>query len=161
MGMLGGLRELAGGLSHQRLVGGDDGLALLEGGQDGLAGGFDRSHQLDDDVDIVARHQLIDVVGEHFDRHAAVGGHPAHPDAAQHQRGADPGGQVARALFDDADDLAADVAEPQYRYADRFLVTVHGYLTSRLNRSSTVSRRRIRRARPSRTATTAGRPIRL
>jgi len=35
------------------------------------------------------------------------------------------------------------------------------YLTSRLSRSSTVSRRKIRRACPFRTATTAGRPIKL
>ena len=94
--------------------------------------------------------------------HAAVVGDPAHPDAAQLQRGADAGGQVGGAVLDDAHDLAADVAQPQYRYADRLLGIAHRLLvTSRLSRSSTVSRRRIRRAFPSRTATTAGRPSRL
>ena len=65
-------------------------------------------------------------------------------------------------LLDDAHHLAADIAQPEYGYADGLLVAdSSSYLTSRLSRSSTVSRRRIRRARPSRTATTAGRPIRL
>ena len=67
---------------------------LLERGEDGLAGRLDRAHQLDDDVDVVARNQRFDVVGEQLDRHAAVVGHTADPDAAQHQRRADAGGQV-------------------------------------------------------------------
>ena len=94
--------------------------------EDRLARGLDRPHQLDDDVDVVAGHQLVDVVGEQFDRHAAVVGHPTHPDAAQHQRRADAGGQVAGALLDDAHHLAAHVAQSQYRYADGLFVTVHG-----------------------------------
>ena len=124
-----------------------------------MRAGSSRTHHLDDDVDVVARDQSLDVVGEHVDRHAAVVGDPPDTDPAQDQRRADARGQILRALLDDAHDLAADVAEPQYGYPDRLFVT--RYLTSRLNRSSTVSRRRIRRARPSRTATTAGRPIRL
>ena len=60
----------------------------------------------------------FDVVGEQLDRHATVVGHPAHADAAQHQRRPDAGSQVAGALLDDADHFAADVAEPQHRYAD-------------------------------------------
>ena len=119
VGVLGGLRQLAGGLRHQRLVGGHDGLALLEGGQDRLARGFDGTHHLDDDVDVVAGHQFLDVVGEQVDRHATVVGDPSHADAAQHQRRTDASGQVLGALLDDADDLAADVAQAQYRYADR------------------------------------------
>ena len=159
MGMLGGLGQLAGGLRHQRLVGGHDGLAVFEGGQYRLAGRFDGAHHLDDDVDVVTGDQRVDVVGEQLDRHTAVIGHPPHADAAQHQRRTDARRQVVGAVLDDPDHLAADIAQPQDRYADRLLV--HSYLTSRLSRSSTVSRRRIRRARPSRTATTAGRPIRL
>ena len=149
-------------MRHQRLVRGDDRLAVLERGQDRLARRFDGPHHLDDDVDVVAGHQFVDVVGEQLDRHAAVVGDPAHADAAQHQRRTDAGGQVVGALLDDADDLAADVAQapiPLRRPASRHHSSTH--LTSRLSRSSTVSRRRIRRARPSRTATTAGRPIRL
>ena len=126
MGVLGRLRQFAGGHGHQCLVGGDDGLALFEGRQNGLACGLDGSHQFDDDVDVVAGHQFFDVVGEHLDRHAAVVGHPPHADAAQHQRGPDAGRQVAGALLDDADHLAADVAQPQYRYADRLLIATHG-----------------------------------
>ncbi len=126
VGVLGGLRQFACGHRHQRLVGGDDRLALFERAEDGLAGRLDRPHQLDDDVDVVAGHQLLDVVGEQFDRHAAVVRHPAHPDAAQHERRADAGGQVAGALLDDADHFAADVAEPQHGHADGLFVTVHG-----------------------------------
>ena len=98
-----------------------------------------------------------------LDRHAAVVGDPAHADAAQLQRRADAGGQVGGALLDDAHHLAADVAQSQYRYADRGFSSSAHRVTSLpdSSRSSTVSRRRIRRARPSRTATTAGRPIRL
>ena len=47
--------QFAGGLGQQRLVGGDHGLAALERGEDRLAGRLDRAHQLDDDVDVVAR----------------------------------------------------------------------------------------------------------
>ena len=126
MGVFGGLRQLAGGHRHQCFVGGDDGLALLQRGENGLAGGFDRPHQFDDDVDVVARHQLLDVVGEQPDRHAAVVGHAANPDAAQHERRPDTGGQVARALLDDADHFTAHVAQPKHRYADRLLVATHG-----------------------------------
>ena len=108
---------------HQRLVGGDDGLALLQRGQDRLARRFDGTHHLDDDVDVVAGDQFLDVVGEQVDRHAAVVGHPANADAAQHQRRADAGGQVVGALLDDAHHLAADIAQTQYRYADWLFVS--------------------------------------
>ncbi len=94
MGVLGGLGQLAGGDGHQRLVGGDHRLALLQRGQNGLACGFDRPHQFDDDVDVVTRHQILDVVGQHVDGHAAVVGDSAHPDAAQHHRCTDPRRQV-------------------------------------------------------------------
>ena len=161
VGVLGGLGQLTGGLRHQRLVGGDHRLALLERGENRLARRFDRTHHFDDDVDVVAGHQCLDVVGQQFDRHAAVGGDPAHPDPREAPAARRCGRQVGGALLDDADDLAADVAQTQYRYADRLLRPIIAYLTSRLSRSSTVSRRRIRRTCPSRTATTAGRPSRL
>ena len=108
---------------HQRLVGGDDGLALLQRGQDRLAGRFDRTHHLDDDVDVVTGDQCVDVVGQQLDRDTAVGGHPPNPDAAQHQRGTDAGGQVGRALLDDAHHLAAHIAQPQYGYADWLVIS--------------------------------------
>ena len=159
--MLGGLRQFAGGLGHQRLVRGDHGLAAFQRGQDGLARRLDRAHQLDDDVDVVAGHQFADVVGQHLDRQATVGRDPADSDATQFQGRTDAGSKVGCALLDDAHDLAADVAKPQYRYADWLLGFTHRPLTSKLSRSSTVSRRRISRVSPSRTATTAGRPSRL
>ena len=162
VGAFGGLGQLAGGCGQQRLVGRHHRLAVLEGGQDRLAGRLDRAHHLDDDVDVVARHQLVDVVGEQVDRHAAVGGDAAHPDAAQLQRRADASGQVGGAVLDDADNLAADIAQPQYRYADWLFVTCS--LVTSLPDST--DRRRSPGAGsggrcPSRTATTAGRPIRL
>ena len=49
----------------------------------------------------------------------------------------------------------------QERYAERLSGLTHESVTSRLSRSSTVSRRRINRASPSCTATTAGRHSRL
>jgi hypothetical protein len=62
-------------------------IPLFQRAEDSLAGRLDGSHQFDDDVDVVAGHQLFDIVGEQLDRHATVAGHPAHPDAAQHGAG--------------------------------------------------------------------------
>jgi len=56
-----------------------------------------------------------------FGGHAAVVFHAAHPDAAQFQRGTDAGREIGRAVGDDAHDLAADVAQAQYRYTDGLL----------------------------------------
>ena len=162
MRVFGGLRQFSGGGGQQRLVRRDDGLAVLERGQDRLARRLDRAHHFDDDVDVFARDEFFDVVGEQIDRHTAVGGYAAYADAAQHQRRADTSREVVGAVLDDANNFTAHIAQSEYRYADRLCrhaVTAH--LTSRLSRSSTVSLRRIRRARPSRTATTAGRPIKL
>ncbi len=158
---LGRLSQFAGGLSEQCLVGGHDRLTAFQRAENRLVRGLDRTHQLDDDVDIVPRNQRVDVVGEQLDGHPAVCSHPAHADAAQFQRRTDAGGQVRGALLDDAHHLAADVAQSQHRYAHGFFGSIHACVTSKLNRSSTVSLRRTRRAFPSRTATTAGRPIRL
>ena len=118
MGALGGLGQLAGGLGQQRLVGGHHRLPVFDRSQDRLAGRFDRAHQLDDDVDVVTGDQFLDVLGEHFHRHAPVVGDPADPDTTQLQRRADARGEVGCALLDDAHDLAAHVAQAQYRYAD-------------------------------------------
>ena len=70
--------------------------------------------------------EFFDVVGEQVDRHAAVGGDAAHPDTAQHQGGTDAGREILGAVLDDADNLATDVAQPEYRYADHLFVTGHG-----------------------------------
>ncbi len=86
MGTFGGLCQLAGGLGQQSFVGRHDRLTLLQCRQDGFAGRFDRAHQLDDDVDVVARDQFLDVVGEQSGRHAAIVGDPADGDTAQFQR---------------------------------------------------------------------------
>ena len=143
---------------EQRLVRGHHRLAVLQCGQDGVAGRFHRPHQFHDDIDVLARHQVLDVVSQHRHRHAAVVADPAHRHTAQFQRRTDAGSQVGRTLLDDAHHLAPDVAHTEHRDADRLLV---GHRTSKLNRSSMVSRRKINRALPSRTATTAGRPIKL
>ncbi len=66
--------------------------------------------------------ELFDVVGEQVDGDATVRGDATDPDAAQHKRRADTGREIVRALLDDADNLAADVAEPEYRYADWLFV---------------------------------------
>ena len=99
---------------------------MLERGQDRLAGWLYRSHHLNDDVDILARDELFDIVGEQADRNAAVSGDAAHPDTAQHQRGTNAGREVLSTVLDDADYLAADVAQPEHCYADRLFVTGHG-----------------------------------
>ena len=157
MGAFGGLGQLPGGLSQQGLVRRDDRLAVLKCGQDGLARGFDRTHQLHHDVDVGPGDQFLDVLGEQRRRYRAVTGDAPDRDTAQFQWRADARGQVGGTGLDDPHHLAADVAQSEHRDADRL---VHVF-TSRLSRSSTVSRRSTSRDRPSRTATTAGRPIRL
>ena len=90
-----------------------------------------------------------------------------HRRAAQFQRRADSGREVGCTFGDDPHNLAADIAKPQDGNADRLLFAYHrrtiqcGYLTSKLSRSSIVSRRSTNRDLPSRTAITAGRPIML
>ena len=117
---LGGLGEFAGVVGQQRLVGGDDGLARVERGEDQLAGQLDAADHLDDEVDVVA--------GDERRRRrwsAARPGTPrslldaAHGDTAQHHRGADAGLEVLGVLAQDAHDLAADVAEAEDRDTDR------------------------------------------
>ena len=75
MGTLGRLRQLARRLCQQCLVRRDHRLAVFERGQDRLSGRLDRTHQLDDDVDVLARHQLFDVRSVSISR-----GTPRSPD---------------------------------------------------------------------------------
>ena len=155
--LLGSFGELTGRLGQKRLVGGHHRLARIECTQNAAPCGFHRTHELDDDVDVVSRNQRVDIVGEQLDRDTAVIGHTAHTDTANLQRRTDAGGEVTRAALDDPRYFAADVAQAQDRYAYR----VTHSLTSKLTKSSTVSRRRISRALPSLTAITAGRVSRL
>ena len=62
-----------------------------------------------------------------------------------------------RPLPDERTTSLPTLPRPRYRDADWLLGFTHRPLTSKLSRSSTVSRRSITRASPSRTATTAGR----
>src|SRR5271165_3939224 len=98
---------------------------MLQRGQDRFAGRFDRTHDLDDDVDVIAGDQLVDVVGEQIDRYTPVRGYPSDADTAQHQRRADPGGQIVSTVPDDANNFTAHIAQSQYRYTDRLFTTVH------------------------------------
>ena len=161
MGVFGGLRQLAGGHRHQRLVGGDDRLALFQRGEDRLARGFDRP---------ISSTTMSTSSRDTSSSTSSVSSPIGTPRSSATRRTPIPrssSGAPMRAvrslgaLLDDADHLGADVAQPQHRYTDRLFDSSLTSVTSRLNRSSTVSLRRIRRARPSRTATTAGRPIRL
>ena len=98
---------------------------MLERTKDGLAGRLHRAHEFHDDVDVLARGEFLDVVGEQLDGDAAALGDAAHSDAAQHHGCADTSGEVISAVLDDPDNFAADVAQPEYRYTDRLFVTGH------------------------------------
>ena len=77
-----GLRQFSGRGGQQRLIRRDDGLAVLEGAQDRLARRLYRSHHFHDDIDVFARDELFDVVGEQIDWNTAIGGDTTHSDAA-------------------------------------------------------------------------------
>lgn len=64
-------------LGEERLVRGDDGGAVLEGGADEGAGGLDAADDLDDHVDVTA-----------FDQSGRVGGDQGGVDALTHLGGA-------------------------------------------------------------------------
>src|ERR1700737_5002389 len=98
---------------------------MLQRGQDCLARRVTRPHHLDDDVDVFAGDESFDVVGEQIDRHTTVSDDPSHADAAQGQRRADPGGEIVSTVLDDANNFTAHIAQAQYRYTDRFFITVH------------------------------------
>ena len=159
-----GLGQLVGVLGEQRLVRGHHGLAVAQRLEQEGTWEVDAAHELDDDVDVLARDERRRVRGEQIWVQPAVFGQVADGDAAQGQGCPDAGSQRLGVLGHVADDLGSDGAHPEHRHSHGSH-TRRGYVahcpTSRLVRSSRVSRRSISRARPSRTATTAGRPIRL
>ncbi|GAA3218842.1 hypothetical protein GCM10020256_23130 [Streptomyces thermocoprophilus] len=90
-------------LGEQGLVGGDDGRAVLEGGGDEGAGGFDAADDLDDDVEVAAFDEGGGVGGDQggvdalADLVGAAHGHPGQLD-----RGADARGEVVGVRRHDA-----------------------------------------------------------
>lgn len=99
----GGVVEGCAVLGEQRLVGGDDGRAVFEGGGDERTGGLDAADDLDDHVDVAA-----------FDQGGGVGrdqrgvdaladlGRAADGDPGEFHRGADPRGEVVGVRRHDA-----------------------------------------------------------
>ena len=73
MGAGGGEELLAMG-REEGLVGGDDGLPVAEGGEDGLAGGGGAAHQLDDDMDGRVVHDGLPVLHEEVGRDVEAAG---------------------------------------------------------------------------------------
>ena len=101
--LLGGRVQGGAVLGEQRLVGGDDGGAVLEGGGDERAGGLDAADDLDDDVDVAAFDQGGGVGGDEggVDALAHLGG-PADGDARELDGGPDAGGEVVGVRRHDA-----------------------------------------------------------
>lgn len=92
-------------LGEQRLVGGDDGGAVLHRPQDQAAGGLDATDHLDDDVG--ARDQVVRVGGEQGrvdTRGTAVTAGPAHGDADDLERAPHTGGEVVAVLGEEPRD---------------------------------------------------------
>lgn len=90
-------------LGEQRLVGRDDGRAVLEGGGDQRAGGLDAADDLDDDVDVAPFDQRRRVRGDQggVDALAHLGG-TADGDPGEFQGRADPRGQIVGVRRHDA-----------------------------------------------------------
>ena len=101
--LLGGGVERRAVLGEQRLVGGDDGRAVLEGGGDEGAGGLDAADDLDDDVDVAAFDEGGRIGGDQrgVDALAHLGG-AADGDAGELHRGADARGEVVGVRRHDA-----------------------------------------------------------
>ncbi len=90
-------------LGEERLVGRDDGGAVLEGGGDEGAGGLDPPDDLHHDVDVAAFDEGGGVGGDQggVDALADLGG-PAYGHSGEFEGGADPGGEVLRVRRHDA-----------------------------------------------------------
>ncbi len=104
-------------LGEQCLVGGYDGRAVLERGQDQLPGRLDAADQLDHDVQVAAGDEATRVSGEQLvgQSAAVVSIEVTHGDADELQRHADPVRQFARILRQDARDLGTDDATAKQR----------------------------------------------
>ena len=108
-------------LGEQLLVGGDDGLAVLEGSAKKLEGVIDAAHGLDDDVNVVGGEELLPAGGDagaggsvfRFDRLAATDGGDDELDSAAAL-------DERRVLGDDVGGGASDGAEADDSYADLF-----------------------------------------
>ncbi len=161
---LGRLEQLPAEVGQQLLVGRDDGLAGLQGGQDQRAGRFDAADHLDDDIDGGVADHLVGVVGEAVgvEVDVALLGQVADGDLGHLDLDAGPGLDDGGVAVEEADERGADVAAAQQPDPDDSAAVGdrlgrQGHASSRRSRSSTVSRRTTRRASPPATKTTAGR----
>ncbi len=101
--LLGGGVQRGAVLGEQRLVGGDDARAVLEGGGDQGPGGLDAADDLDDHVDVAALDERGGVGGDELGGHALA--HPAGAadrDPGELDRGADARREVVRVRRHDA-----------------------------------------------------------
>ena len=144
-------------LGEQGLVRGDHRLAAFQRGEQQRPGRLDATDHLDHDVDIGPGGQRVRVRGE---QRAVDPGRPPVPDSphrdpGQLQPGADTQGEVIGLLGEQPGHLGSHDAASEQSHLEGREGLVHP--TSRLSRSSRVSRRTIVRAEPAPTATTAGR----
>ena len=144
-------------LGEQGLVRGDHRLPALERGQHQRPGRLDPADHLDHDVDVRPAHQRVGVRGEQgpVDPLGPAVPDPPHRDPRELQPGADPQGQVIGLFGQQPGHLRPDDPAPEQGHLQGRAGS--GHPTSRLSRSSIVSRRTMTRASPSLTATTAGR----
>ena len=156
--LLGDREQLGSVGGEQRLVGGDDVGARVHGELEVGARRLEAADQLDDDVG--TEDQRLGVGGDQVLRD--VGGalrlRVAHGDTHQLEAGADAAGEFVAVLEQQGCHLGshgsgAEDGDTQVAVFDHVR---HSHVSA--SRSSSVSRRTMTRAAPSRTATTAGRP---
>ena len=144
-------------LRQQRLVGGDDRLAAFHRGQDQRAGRLDAADHLDHDVHVGPGRQPHRVGRQQRGVDAGTRvRQPPHRDAGELEPRAGPHREFGRLRAQQPGDLGADDAAAEQRHPEHLAIWL-SHPTSNRSRSSSVSRRTISRAAPSRTATTPGR----
>ena len=107
---------------HERLVGGDHGLAGVECGEHELAGKIDAADDLNDQIDVVAGDQPGGIVSKQILRHpgARFVAHVRDGDAAHLGRPANAVGESVSVFLQQAEDLGADCSETQQGDAHGF-----------------------------------------
>ena len=139
---------------------------ILPGQEAPMTDGWTVKEELDHQVDVVARDECRRVVGQEILRDLAGTAEIPHRDAADLHGSPDARPEVVGVVGDDAHHLGTDIAHAEHRDTDGARVRIgcatcvlHGFghrPTSRLRKSSMVSRRSSSRAFPSATATTGG-----
>jgi len=119
--------QLGADVRQQLLVGGDDRLAVIERGEDQLAGRFDAADRFDDDVDVGVADDVVGIAREHAvgQVHLAPRGEVADGDAldGEVETGAVENGGALR--LDEPDQRRADVAAAEYADAHEVPLTAH------------------------------------